>query len=73
MNIGFTEIILVLAVVMIVFGAGKLPRVMGDLGKGLREFKNNMAEDDEEDEVKRIAPPKKLKSSPVKKTKAKAS
>lgn len=40
--IGFSEIALILLVVLIVFGAGKLPQVMGDLGKGLRSFKEGM-------------------------------
>ncbi len=42
--IGFSEIALILVVVLIVFGAGKLPQVMGDLGKGLRAFKEGMKE-----------------------------
>lgn len=38
--------ILVLVVILIVFGAGKLPRVMGDLAKGIKNFKAGMKEDD---------------------------
>lgn len=45
MGIGLKEIIIVLLVVLIVFGAGKLPRVMGDLGKGLRNFKDGLKGD----------------------------
>jgi sec-independent protein translocase protein TatA len=41
----FGEILLLLLVVMIFFGAGKLPNVMGDLGKGLRAFKDGMKDD----------------------------
>jgi sec-independent protein translocase protein TatA len=43
--IGFGEIALILIVVLIMFGAGKLPNVMGDLGKGLRSFKEGMKEE----------------------------
>ena len=43
--IGFGEIALILVVVLIIFGAGKLPNVMGDLGKGLRSFKEGMKDD----------------------------
>lgn len=43
--IGFGEIALILLVVLIIFGAGKLPQVMGDLGKGLKSFKEGMKED----------------------------
>ena len=39
MRLGWPEIILVLAIVLIVFGAGKLPQVGAQLGKGIREFR----------------------------------
>jgi sec-independent protein translocase protein TatA len=38
--------ILVLLVILIVFGAGRLPRVMGDLAKGIKNFKAGMKEDE---------------------------
>lgn len=37
--------LVVLAVVLIVFGAGRLPQTMGDLAKGIRSFKKGMRED----------------------------
>ena len=37
----------VLAIVLILFGAGKLPRVMGDFAKGIKAFKAGMKEEDE--------------------------
>ena len=39
--------ILVLAIILILFGAGKLPRVMGDFAKGIKAFKAGMKEEDE--------------------------
>ena len=39
--------LLVLAVVVIVFGAGKMPHVLGDLGKGIRAFREGMEHKDE--------------------------
>jgi sec-independent protein translocase protein TatA len=39
--------IVVLAIVVVLFGAGKLPRVMGDFAKGIKAFKAGMREDDE--------------------------
>jgi sec-independent protein translocase protein TatA len=39
--------IVVLCIVLILFGAGKLPRVMGDFAKGIKAFKAGMKEDDE--------------------------
>ena len=39
--------IVVLLVVLILFGAGKLPQVMGDLAKGVKAFKQGMKDDAE--------------------------
>ncbi len=39
---------LVLAIVLILFGAGKLPRVMGDFAKGIKAFKAGMKDEDGE-------------------------
>lgn len=47
---GFTSAwhwVIVLLVIMIVFGAGKLPRVMGDVAKGIKNFKAGMKDDDD--------------------------
>ena len=47
---GFTSAwhwIVVLLVVVIIFGAGKIPRVMGDVAKGIKSFKKGMADDEE--------------------------
>jgi sec-independent protein translocase protein TatA len=38
--------LLVLAVVLVLFGAGKLPHVMSDLGKGIRAFREGMDQKD---------------------------
>lgn len=46
--------IVVLAIILILFGAGKLPRVMGDFAKGIKAFKAGMKEDDE---TEATAPP----------------
>jgi len=45
----------VLAIILILFGAGKLPRVMGDFAKGIKAFKAGMKEEEEEAEA--AAPP----------------
>src|SRR6201993_4651638 len=46
--------IVVLAIILILFGAGKLPRVMGDFAKGIKAFKAGMKE---EEEPEATAPP----------------
>ena len=49
MGISIANLILILLIVLVVFGAGKLPKIMGDLGKGIRNFKENLQEDSEKD------------------------
>ncbi|TME65062.1 MAG: zinc-ribbon domain-containing protein [Chloroflexi bacterium] len=44
-SIGGPELLLILAVVLIVFGAGKLPDVLGQLGKGVRTFRDESQND----------------------------
>ncbi len=43
-GIGFPELLIILVIVFLVFGAGKLPEVMGQLGKGVNAFKDGAAE-----------------------------
>ncbi|HOP51084.1 MAG TPA: twin-arginine translocase TatA/TatE family subunit [Ignavibacteriales bacterium] len=38
-NIGFTEILLILLIIIILFGPKKIPELAQSLGKGIREFK----------------------------------
>jgi sec-independent protein translocase protein TatA len=45
---------IVLLIVLLLFGAGKLPRVMGDFAKGIKAFKSGMKEEDDE----AVSPPK---------------
>lgn len=47
-NIGTGEIILILLVVLILFGAKKIPELAQGLGKGIREFKKAMRDVEEE-------------------------
>lgn len=39
--------VIVLAIVLVLFGAGKLPRMMGDFAKGIKAFKAGMKEEEE--------------------------
>lgn len=48
---GIWEIVLILAIILIVFGVGKLPQVGNAIGKGLRSFKKGQAGEDEEQET----------------------
>jgi sec-independent protein translocase protein TatA len=51
---GPAELIIVLVIVVIFFGVGKLPNVMGQLGKGVKSFKEGMNESDREKAQKAI-------------------
>jgi len=48
MSIGIWQVVLVLLIVLILFGAGKLPKVMGDVAKGIKSFKKGIADDDDD-------------------------
>lgn len=43
-NLGFTEILLILVVVLLLFGAKRLPEIGASFGKGIREFKKSISD-----------------------------
>ncbi|HVE79279.1 MAG TPA: twin-arginine translocase TatA/TatE family subunit [Gemmatimonadaceae bacterium] len=47
-NVGFMEILLILVVVLLLFGAKRIPEIAGSFGKGIREFKKSMTDVDRE-------------------------
>ncbi len=47
-NFGPLELIIILVIVAMLFGVGKLPEVFGAVGKGVREFRTNAQGDSEE-------------------------
>ena len=53
-NIGPLEILIVLAIALIVFGPKRLPELGRSLGRGLREFKDSVTGNDEDDEPREI-------------------
>ena len=59
--LGPTELILILLVILIIFGAGRLPEIGEGLGKGIKSFKKAIKDEPElpssvEDEKKEIPP-----------------
>jgi len=46
MGISFWHIVIVLVVVLLLFGAGKIPRLMKDLGSGITAFKKGLKENE---------------------------
>jgi len=53
------EIALILAIILIVFGVGKLPQVGGAVGRGLRAFRRGQAGEDDEEEAEEPKPRRK--------------
>jgi sec-independent protein translocase protein TatA len=47
-GVGMPELIVILVIILIVFGAGKLSKLGGDLGQGIKNFKKAMKDGDEE-------------------------
>lgn len=45
--LGFPELIILLVIVVLIFGVGRLPEVGGAIGKSIREFRKSTTEDDD--------------------------
>jgi len=55
-HLGVPELIIILFIIIIIFGVGRLPEIGGAIGKGLREFRRasaGMSEEEEKENVKR--------------------
>lgn len=51
-NIGLPELIIVFMIVLLLFGANKIPKIAKDIGSGIREFKKSMSGEEEKEEKK---------------------
>ena len=51
MGIGFPELMVILIIIMIIFGAGKLPEIGSAFGRSIKNFKSSMKEAQEDDET----------------------
>jgi sec-independent protein translocase protein TatA len=49
-SFSLTHWVVVLAIVLILFGAGRIPKAMGDLARGVRAFRTGMREDNAAEE-----------------------
>jgi sec-independent protein translocase protein TatA len=61
-SFSFWHWLIVLLVILIIFGAGKLPKVAGDLASGIKNFRKGMA--DGEDKDKPAPPPPVINQQP---------
>ncbi len=72
-RIGPTELVIILVIILIIFGAGRLPEIGGAMGKGIRAFKRGQSGEDggeEGDEDEKAEPTGKVEEKPKEKSKA---
>ena len=50
-GLGWQELVIVLVIVVIIFGAGRLPEIGGAVGKSIKEFRNQSSDDAEGGEI----------------------
>jgi sec-independent protein translocase protein TatA len=41
-NLGFPELLIIMVVILLLFGAKRIPEIAGSMGKGIKEFKKNI-------------------------------
>jgi sec-independent protein translocase protein TatA len=54
MNLGPTELVIILVIVVILFGVGRISNIGGELGSAIRAFRDGLQEDDEEEENEEV-------------------
>jgi sec-independent protein translocase protein TatA len=53
-GIGMPELIIILVIILIIFGAGKLPEIGGGMGKAIRNFRSATTDADKKNETEKI-------------------
>jgi len=56
-RLGTPELIIILVIVLLIFGTGRITKVAGELGKGIREFRSGLKEDEQEAGKDKPEPP----------------
>jgi sec-independent protein translocase protein TatA len=51
MEIGFPELLIILVIVIVLFGPGRFGKILGELGSGLRTFKDNLNGEKKDDDT----------------------
>ena len=52
MRLGVPELLIVLVIVIVLFGPGRFGKILGELGSGLKSFKDNLGAEKKDDEPK---------------------
>ena len=53
MDIGIPELLIILLVVVLLFGPGRIGKIAGEMGKGIRSFRDGLSGKDEKEEEKK--------------------
>lgn len=61
---GMTELLIILAIVLVLFGSRKIPELMKGMGSGIRNFKSELNKDDEDE--KKVADNEKIDNASTK-------
>jgi sec-independent protein translocase protein TatA len=61
MNFGPPELLIILVIVVILFGVGRLSKIGGELGSGIKAFRQGLADPDEDKAAKAADPDKPAK------------
>jgi sec-independent protein translocase protein TatA len=57
MNLGPTELIIILVIVVVLFGVGRISKIAGEMGSGIRAFKNGLqGPEDKKEDAEQKAP-----------------
>jgi sec-independent protein translocase protein TatA len=56
-NLGFPEILIIMVIILLLFGAKRIPEIAGSMGKGIKEFKKNINEATREISSETAPPP----------------
>lgn len=48
-QVGLPEMLIVLVIILLIFGVGRISKIAGELGKGIREFRKGLSGEDEKD------------------------
>jgi len=51
LDIGVPELLIVLVIMVLIFGPGRIARTMGELGKGISSFRDSLSSEDKSDSV----------------------
>ena len=55
-RLGLPELVIILVIVLLIFGTGRITRVFGEMGKGIREFRSGLKEGEENTDASKDKP-----------------